>query len=48
MFASLKGLDKYAHLLEHQKYIKVGVAITEKVEAVQYFVENKDLGDSIL
>lgn len=38
-FASLEDLDKYAQSPEHQKHIKVGVAITKKVEAVQYFVE---------
>lgn len=38
-FASLEDLDKYATSPEHQKHIKVGVAITKKVEAVQYFVE---------
>lgn len=38
-FASLKDLDTYAASPEHQKHIKVGVAITKKVEAVQYFVE---------
>ena len=38
-FASLDDLDKYAQSPEHQKHIKVGVSITKKVEAVQYFVE---------
>ncbi|GGD69419.1 hypothetical protein GCM10011514_36920 [Emticicia aquatilis] len=38
-FASLDDLAKYAESPEHQKHIKVGVAITKKVEAVQYFVE---------
>ncbi len=38
-FASLEDLDKYAQSPEHQKHIKVGVSITKKVEAVQYFVE---------
>ena len=38
-FASLEDLNKYAHSPEHQKHIKVGVAITKKVEAVKYFVE---------
>lgn len=38
-FTSLEDLDKYATSPEHQKHIKVGIAITKKVEAVQYFVE---------
>lgn len=38
-FASLDDLAKYAESPEHQKHIKVGVSITKKVEAVQYFVE---------
>lgn len=38
-FASLEDLDKYATSSEHQKHIKVGVAITKRVEAVQYFLE---------
>jgi hypothetical protein len=38
-FASLEDLDKYATSPEHQKHITVGVSITKKVEAVQYFVE---------
>lgn len=38
-FDSLKDLDKYAKSPEHQKHIKVGVSITKKVDAVQYFVE---------
>ncbi len=38
-FASLDDLDKYAQSPEHQQHIKVGVSITKKVEAVQYFVE---------
>lgn len=38
-FASLEDLDKYATSPEHQKHIKVGVTITKRVEAVQYFVE---------
>lgn len=38
-FASIDDLDKYAQSPEHQKHIKVGVEITKKVEAVQYFVE---------
>lgn len=38
-FGSLQDLDIYAKSPEHQKHIKVGVSITKKVEAVQYFVE---------
>ncbi len=38
-FDSLEDLEKYATSPEHQKHIKVGVEITKKVEAVQYFVE---------
>lgn len=38
-FSSLEDLDRYAKSPEHQKHIKVGVSITKKVEAVQYFVE---------
>ncbi|MFN8355081.1 MAG: Dabb family protein [Spirosomataceae bacterium] len=38
-FASLDDLAKYAESPEHQKHIKVGVTITKKVEAVQYFVQ---------
>ncbi len=38
-FDSLEDLDKYATSPEHQKHIKVGVSITKKVDAVQYFVE---------
>lgn len=38
-FTSLEDLDIYAQSPEHQKHMKVGVAITKKVEAVQYFVE---------
>jgi hypothetical protein len=40
-FVSLEDLDKYATSPEHQKHIKVGIAITKKVEAVQYFVEKQ-------
>jgi hypothetical protein len=38
-FSSMEDFGKYAASPEHQKHIKVGVAITQKVEAVQYFVE---------
>ena len=38
-FSSLEDLDRYAKSPQHQKHIKVGVSITKKVEAVQYFVE---------
>ena len=37
-FSSLEDLDNYAKSPEHQKHIKVGVSITKKVDAVQYFV----------
>lgn len=38
-FATMDDLDRYAQSPEHQLHIKIGVSITKKVEAVQYFVE---------
>ena len=40
VFDSLEDLDKYAKSPEHKNHIKVGVSITKKVDAVQYFVEH--------
>ena len=39
-FASEKKLEKYGASPEHQKHIKIGASIIEKVEDVDFYVEN--------